>query len=380
MQHTPRGLAARDKLLFTPGPLTTSPTVKAALLRDLGSRDEEFLRVVAEIRGGLLALANAAEPEYAAVPIQGSGTYGLEAVIASAVPRDGGLLVAANGAYGRRIARMAEIAGIPVDVVAAPEDEPIAPRSIDEALAASPVTTHVAVVHCETTSGLVNPIEEIGAVVSARGRTYIVDAMSSFGALPIDVPAAGIHYLVSSANKCVEGVPGFSFAIVDRASLASARGSARSLSLDLQDQLDVLDATGQFRFTPPVQAMLAFAQALRELHDEGGPTARRARYAESHRVLVDGMLELGFEPYLRPEIMGPIITSFRYPTHPAFDFDRFYRLLSDRGFVIYPGKVGDADCFRIGTIGRIDSGDVRALLRAIAEVLASMEVPTGPAV
>jgi 2-aminoethylphosphonate-pyruvate transaminase len=365
---------ARDPLLFTPGPLTTSLSVKQAMLHDMGSRDPGFLAAVAEIRSTLLSLAGADPEAFTAVPIQGSGTAGVEATIGTALPTNGHLLVLINGAYGKRIAQIAAVLRIAHTAVSFPEDEPVSPAAVAEALRREPAITHVAVVHCETTSGILNPVEAIGAAVRSQGRSLIVDAMSSFGAVPLDMEAAGVDFLVFSANKCIEGVPGFAIVIARQEALAACEGRARSLSLDLYGQWRELDRSGQFRFTPPTHALLAFRQALRELDDEGGVAGRAARYAANHRALLAGMRALGFTAYLAPEHQGPIITSFRYPPHPAFDFATFYAGLSARGYLIYPGKLSAADCFRIGTIGRLFPADIAALLAAVAATLAEMGV------
>ena len=201
--------------------------------------------------------------------------------------------------------------------------------------------------------------------------------MSSFGAVPIEVAATGSDFLISSANKCIEGVPGFSFVIAKRETLLACEGNARTVSLDLHAQWRGLENDGQFRFTPPTHAILAFEQALQELDDEGGVAGRASRYAANHRALLDGMQAMGFRPYLDPERQNVIITSFHYPTHPNFKFGDFYDRLAKRGFVIYPGKVSQAECFRIGTIGHIFERDVRRLLAAIRTVLDEMGIPDG---
>ena len=363
-------------LLFTPGPLTTSPGVKEAMLVDVGSRDATFIRVVREIRQRLVALAQATEPDWTAIPMQGSGTFTVEALLSSVVPERGRLLVISNGAYGRRMAQIARVAGIPHVEVAIPEVESITPHAVVDALSRHWTTTHVAMVHSETTTGLVNPVEAIGPLVQQAGVSFLVDAMSSFGGIPLDVPGAGIDFLVSSANKCIEGVPGFGFVIARRAALAASVGSARSLSLDLHAQLDGLERAGQFRFTPPTHALLAFHRALDELAAEGGVEGRARRYRDNATVLANGMEELGFEPLLPRDGRGYIITSYRYPTHAAWRFEELYSRLAERGFVIYPGKVSDADCFRIGTIGRLFPRDVAALLVAISHVLRDMGIPS----
>jgi 2-aminoethylphosphonate-pyruvate transaminase len=361
-------------VLFTPGPLTTSRTVKEAMLRDLGSRDSAFVDAVREIRARLLELGQVAGAGYEAVLMQGSGTFSVESVVSSVVPPDGKLLVAINGAYGRRIAQMAERLRIDRVELAVPEDHRIEAREIDARLEADPTITHVAVVHSETTTGILNPIDAIGEVVKARGRTFIVDAMSSFGGVPIDLDGCGIDFLVTSSNKCIQGVPGFGVILARREALLATRGYARSLSLDLLAQWEGLEASGQFRFTPPTHALLAFRQALLELEAEGGVRGRAARYRANHDLTVAGMLELGFETYLPPALQGYIITSFRYPKHPRFSFERLYGRLNEKGCVIYPGKVSSADCFRIGHIGHLFEADVRRLLQAMQESLAELEV------
>lgn len=375
MKSASRIPGARDKTLFTPGPLTTSHTVREAMLRDLGSRDAEFIATVQRVRQDLLTLAGVSkERGYEAVPVQGSGTFGLEAVISSAVPPGGKLLVVINGAYGDRIAKIAAVQRIGTAILKYSEDLRPDPDDIGRKLSEDSAITSVAVVHCETTTGIMNPVEDIGRLVKEHGKKYLVDAMSSFGAVPLDLEAAGVDYLVSSANKCIEGVPGFSFVICRREALLETEGWARTLSLDLLAQWKGLEANGQFRFTPPTHALLAFERALCELDAEGGVAGRGARYRANHECLVSGMRAMGFEEYLEPEVQGHIITSFRYPEHPGFTFDEFYRRLSDRGFVVYPGKVSDADCFRIGTIGRIFESDVRALLGAVRETLAELRI------
>jgi len=358
---------ATDQLLFTPGPLTTSATVKAAMLRDAGSRDREFLGVVQSIRTRLLAIAGAVAGEFECVLMQGSGTFAIESVISSALPRDARLLVLVNGAYGRRIAHIARVHGIDTETIETPENRRVAPCDVSG-------FTHVAVVHCETTTGIVNPIEEIGAEVARAGATYIVDAMSSFGAIPISLRESHADFLISSANKCIEGVPGSAFVLARRPSLEAARGCARTVSLDLHAQWAGLEGDGQFRFTPPTHALLAFHQELDELNAEGGVAGRAARYRQNHEALAKGMAELGFEAYLAPEDQSYIITTYRYPVDPDFRFEGFYRELSELGCVIYPGKLGQEPCFRIGTIGRLHTGDIERLLSAIRKLRAQVLV------
>ena len=365
---------SKDKILFTPGPLTTSRTTKEAMLRDLGSRDSEFISVVKEIRTKLVELACASTADYTTVLLQGSGTFGLEAVISSTIPPDGRFLVIINGAYGKRLAKIASVLKIETLTLACPENQTPDIDRIRQILKDNPGITNVAVVHCETTTGIVNPIKEIGQIVADAGAKYFVDAMSSFGAVGVDVNDCNIDYVVSSANKCIEGVPGFSFVIAKLSSLTETQGYARSMSFDLLDQYRGLEKNGQFRFTPPTHVLAAFRQALAELEAEGGVEGRGARYKNNYRTLVDGMRKMGFTEYLKAEDQGCIITSFLYPDDANFRFEGFYERLNEKDFVIYPGKVSDADCFRIGSIGRIFESDVGALLAAIKETIEEMGV------
>lgn len=373
MKDSPQIPAARDKLLFTPGPLTTSLTVKQAMLRDAGSWHHEFNAIVKSVRERLLALAGFAPGSgWEAILLQGSGTFGVEAVLATVIPPNGKLLVLVNGAYGERIVQMAEYLKISHTALRTAEDTPPDSAAVERALAADASITHAACVHCETTTGILNPIAEIGRIIKQHRRIYIVDAMSSFAAVPIDF--SGIDYLISSANKCIEGVPGFSFIFCRRADLLATAGSARSLSLDLVAQLKGFDKNGQFRYTPPTHVILAFEQALKELEQEGGTVARGARYRRNHEVLVEGMERLGFRLYLDPRVQSYIITGFHYPADPKFSFDEFYRRLSEKGFIIYPGKLTQVNTFRIGTIGRLFESDIRSLLAAIRETMDEMGV------
>ncbi len=364
----------KDKILYTPGPLTTSRTVKQAMLQDLGSRDFAFIEMIKTIRQRLLEIGQVPNHGYETIIMQGSGTFGIEAVLSSITPPHGKWLVIINGAYGHRINHIAHVLNI--DTHPLIYDENLRPNlnDIEDALTNDKAITNVAVVHCETTTGIINPIAEIGELVSKFGKRYFVDAMSSFGAVSLNLADSQIDYLVSSANKCIEGVPGFSFAVARREALLETEGYARSVSLDLLAQLKGLEKNGQFRFTPPTHALLAFEQALAELWQEGGVAGRGARYKNNYDTLVAGMRQIGFTEYLNPADQGYIITSFRYPNHPNFTFEDFYERLNAKDFVIYPGKVSNADCFRIGNIGRIFAADVCSLLAAIRETLAEMGV------
>jgi len=367
--------AARDKLLFTPGPLTTSLSVKQAMLHDAGSWHDEFNAKVNWVRRKILEVGGLSiEAGWETILMQGSGTFGVEAVFATCVPPNGKVAVLANGAYGERIVLMLQHLTIEHVVIRTPEDTPSDTAALDRALAADKTITHVAVVHCETTTGILNPVVEVGRVVKRHNRVYVVDAMSSFGAMPIDFAGTGIDFLISSANKCIEGVPGFSFVICRRDALLACDGYARSLSLNLLDQFKGFEKNGQFRYTPPTHAILAFEQALKELEQEGGVAGRGARYRQNHEALLKGMKRLGFRSYLNPAVQSYIITSFHYPDTKRFSFDAFYRRLSDKGFIIYPGKISQADTFRIGSIGRIFPSDIAALLSAIASALKEMGI------
>jgi 2-aminoethylphosphonate-pyruvate transaminase len=342
------------------------------MLRDPRSRDPEFIGIVREIRQELLALANVPAAEWAAVPLQGSGTFGIEAALHALLPPERGLLVLANGAYGRRIGEIALRLGLRVDVLDTAEDQPL-DAMLAEATLRKGNFAAVAAVHCETSTGLLNPLEEIGRVCRARGARFLIDGMSSFGGVPFDLAGSRADLLVSSANKCIEGVPGFSFVLARRDLLQAAEGRARSLSLDLHAQWKGLEKDGQFRFTPPTHALLAFRQALAELREEGGVEGRARRYRENHRTLVAGMRKLGFRELLPAALQGHIITSFLCPPAP-FNFVAFYQALFERGHVIYPGKVSRADCFRVGHIGRLFPEDMERLVAACAEVLAAQGV------
>jgi 2-aminoethylphosphonate-pyruvate transaminase len=364
-----------DPVLLTPGPLTTSASVKAAMLRDWGSRDPAFVALVARVRQRLVELAGGGD--YVCVPLQGSGTFAVEAAIGTLVPRAGKLLVLVNGAYGRRIRRMAEVMGRAVATLETAEDVPPDPAALDDALARDAAITHVAAVHCETTSGILTPVEAIADVAERRGKRLIVDAMSSFGAIPCSAPALRAEAIVASANKCLEGAPGVGFAIVRRASLAAAEGNAHSLSLDLHAQWTGFEANGQWRFTPPTHVLAALDQALAEHAAEGGVAGRGARYGHNCRLLVEGMRRLGFATLLPDALQAPIIVTFRMPADSRFDFKEFYDRLAARGYVIYPGKLTVAESFRIGCIGRIGEFEIKGALAAISQVMAELGVASG---
>lgn len=356
----------RPYLLLTPGPLTTSETVKAAMMTDWCTWDEDYnLHIVEEIRKGLVALSTPKVDEYTSILLQGSGTYCVEATIGSVITPNHKLLILSNGAYGDRMGNIAEYHGINYDMLAFEETEQVSVEYVDDYLAHNAEITHVAVVHCETTTGILNPLAEIAHTVKMHGKKLIVDAMSSFGGVPLDVEALGIDFLISSSNKCIQGVPGFGFIIARKSELQHCKGVSKSLSLDIYDQWETMEkGHGKWRFTSPTHVVRAFKQALEELQTEGGVEARYNRYCRNHQVLVEGMRSLGFQTLLNDDIQSPIITSFLYP-NKEFNFKEFYYQLKEKGFVIYPGKISNADTFRIGNIGDVFPEDFSRLIEAI---------------
>ena len=370
MTNIPAAPAAVDYLLLTPGPLSTTATVRAAMLQDSCTWDADYNQGVVEpIRRELVRLATGPEcqSDYSAVLLQGSGSYVVESVLGSAIGADECLLIINNGAYGARMGEMARCLGLRHHELDCGETTGPEPAAIEAMLVRHPEITHLAMVHCETTTGMLNPLEEVAELCQRRGIRLIVDAMSSFGGIPIDMGRLGIEFLISSANKCIQGVPGFGFVIARRVALMACAGRARSVSLDLHAQWQTMEQQGgKWRFTSPTHTVLAFAQALRELDEEGGIAARHQRYSENQRTLVAGMAELGFVPLLPEQWQSPIITAFYSPAHPDYRFADFYQRLKGQGFVIYPGKVSQADCFRIGNIGDVTSARVRCLLAAMA--------------
>ena len=356
--------------MLTPGPLTTSERVKEAMLSDWCTWDEDYnVGIVEEIRKSLVALATKHVEEYTSVLMQGSGTYCVEAVLGSALKPGDKLVIFSNGAYGNRMGVIADRQGIAYDMMAFVETMQVEPEVVDRYLSQHGDITHVAFVHCETTTGVLNPLEPLSRVVKKHGKKLIVDAMSSFGGIPLDVFELGIDFLISSANKCIQGVPGFGFIIARRSELMRCKGVSRSLSLDIYDQWDTMEkGHGKWRFTSPTHVVRAFKEALEELESEGGVEARHARYCENHDVLVRGMEALGFRTLLPAGIQSPVITSFLYPT-ADFDFKGFYARLKAKGFVIYPGKISQADTFRIGNIGDVFPKDFERLVMAVKACL-----------
>ena len=365
-----------DPLLLTPGPLTTSASVKQAMVHDWGSRDAGFIAINKMVLEKIVELAGA-EGTHVTVPVQGSGTFAVEAMITTFVPRSGKLLVLINGAYGQRARKIAEIAGRAVVVHETPEDRPPDLAALDALLAGDPAITHVFAVHCETTSGILNPIADVARLVGGHGRRLLVDSMSAFGALEIDARKIQYDALAASSNKCLEGVPGLGFVVCRKAALAECKGNATTLVLDLFDQAEGFTKTGQYRFTPPIHVIVALGKAIEEHAAEGGVAGRGKRYTENARVLIDGMRAMGFRTLLGEKLQAPIIITFHMPSDPKFVFQRFYDGLKDRGYVIYPGKLTVADSFRMGCIGRLFPTDMNGALDAVRDVLEDMRVSNG---
>ncbi len=360
--------------LLTPGPLTTTDSVKKEMLVDHCTWDDDYKQITQKIRKGLLNLGHVSEPEYTAVLMQGSGTFGVESVLTSVIGNEDKLLIAANGAYGKRMVDICRHANIPFIIYEERNDCCPDPEKIKELMLQNPDVTHVSMVHSETTSGILNDIEAVGRVVKKAGKTFIVDAMSSFAGVDIPIKDWGIDFLISSANKCIQGVPGFSFIIACRDKLVNSAGKARSLSLDLYDQwLGMEEGQGKWRFTSPTHVVLAFAKAMEELQEEGGIAMRHARYEKNQKLLVERFAELGFRPYLNPEVQGPIITTFCYPQNTAFTFQQMYEYIKERGYVLYPGKVMEADTFRVGNIGEIYPEDIERLSVIMADFLKEVQ-------
>ena len=363
-----------EAYLLTPGPLTTSPLIKQAMLRDWGSWDEDFRGMTRQLRQQLLAMLEDTKNEFECVPMQGSGTFVVESMLGSLLPADSKSLVLSNGAYGQRIAKTLSYMGRDYVVIAKGDYLPPRGDEVAAALAQDAAITHVIVVHCETSSGILNPIAEISDAVYGAGKKLLIDSMSAFGALPLAVDKPRFEAVVSSANKCIEGAPGFGFVLVRRTELEAAKGRSHSLSLDLHDQWATMERTGQWRFTPPTHVVAAFIEALRLHSQEGGVAARLARYTDNRDVLVSGMREAGFETLLQDDWLSPIIVTFFNPENSAFSFDKFYELMKARGFIIHPGKLTVVDSFRIGCIGQLDAEVMQKVVAAAKAALLEMGI------
>ncbi|WP_017906624.1 2-aminoethylphosphonate--pyruvate transaminase [Pseudomonas asplenii] len=364
-------------ILLTPGPLTTSARTRQALLLDWGSWDERFNRLTASVCERLLAIVDGADSHYC-VPLQGSGTFAVEAAIGTLVPRDGKVLVLVNGAYGKRLTSICAVLGRAFRTLETAEDQPSDAAEVEQRLLADPAISHVALIHCETSTGILNPLEPIAEVVARHGKRLIIDAMSAFGALPIDARRMPFDALIAASGKCLEGVPGMGFVLARKTSLAKAAGNAHSLALDLHDQQAYLARTGQWRFTPPTHVIAALHEALRQFSEQGGQPARLRRYADNCQVLLEELGKLGLRSFLPEAIQAPIIVTVHAPQDPHYDFTTLYERVKAKGFILYPGKLTAVDTFRVGCIGAISRHDMQAAVQAIGEALHEMGVMPQP--
>jgi 2-aminoethylphosphonate-pyruvate transaminase len=370
------GNVDRDPILLTPGPLTTTLTTKAAMLRDWGSWDASFNAVTARVRERLTAIINSRET-HVCVPMQGSGTFSVEGAVNTLVPRDGHVLVLINGAYGKRLARLTEMMGRRLSVFETADDVPTTAADVARALDADASITHVGLIHCETSTGILNPLAEIADVVAKRGRSLIVDAMSSFGAIPIDAKKIPFDALIAASGKCIEGPPGMGFVFVRKTALEQCAGRSTSLALDLYDQWTYMERTTQWRYTPPTHVVVAVDAALEQYIAAGGQPARYRRYAANCETLISGMTEMGFKVFLDPRIQAPIIVTFHAPADPKYAFKPFYDEVRSRGFILYPGKLTQLETFRVGCIGAIGPEEMRQAVNAVRDSLRALGINTG---
>ena len=369
----------RDPILLTPGPLTTTLRTKLAMLKDWGSWDADFNAVTAQLRSRLLDVVQG-QDSHVVVPLQGSGTFSVEAAVATVVPpgdKGGHVLVLDNGAYCKRAARLTQMMGRRASVLPFAEDEPVSATALDDTLKTDASITHVILIHCETGTGVLNPLAAVAEVCERHGKGLIVDAMSSFGALPIDARIVRFDALVAASGKCLEGVPGMGFVLLRKAMLDGCAGNSQSLAMDLHDQYTHMEKTTQWRFTPPTHVLVALAEAVTQFIEEGGQPARLARYSDNCGTLIEGMTALGFRPFLRPELQAPIIVTFHAPADPRYDFTRFYAAAKARGFILYPGKLTQLETFRVGCIGAIGRNEMRQAVAAVADTLREMGIASG---
>ena len=368
-----------DPILLTPGPLTTSARTKRAMLRDWGSWDADFIAVTARVRSRLLDIVHG-QGTHTVVPLQGSGTFSVEAAVATIVPpgeTGGHVLVLDNGAYCKRAAKLTWMMGRRASVLGFGEQEAVSAAALNERLIQDATITHVVLIHCETGTGVLNPLAEVAAVCQRHGKGLIVDAMSSFGALPIDAREIHFDALVAASGKCLEGVPGMGFVVIRQAVLAGCLGHSQSLAMDLHDQQVYMERTGQWRFTPPTHVLVALDEAIAQHIEQGGQPARLARYQANCNTLIEGMAALGFKPFLAPEVQAPVIVTFHAPADTAYDFKRFYDAVKARGFILYPGKLTEIETFRVGCIGAITPDDMRRAVAAVAGALSDLGIASG---
>jgi 2-aminoethylphosphonate-pyruvate transaminase len=366
----------RDKILLTPGPLTTTLRTKLAMLRDWGSWDADFNAVTASVRKSLLDIIHG-QDTHVVVPLQGSGTFSVEAAVATVVPRDGHVLVLDNGAYCKRAARLTSLMGRRCTVLDFDEAQPVSAAALEDKLGQDASISHVVLIHCETGAGILNPLQAVAEVCARKGIGLIVDAMSSFAALPIDAREVRFDALVAASGKCLEGVPGMGFVFLRKAILEGCAGRSQSLAMDLHDQHVYMEKTGQWRFTPPTHVVVALAEAIRQFEEEGGQPARLARYTRNYQTLIHGMGRLGFMPFLDPAVQAPIIVTFHAPGDAGYDFKAFYAAARARGFILYPGKLTQVETFRVGCIGAIGTDEMEQAVHAVALALEDLGIASG---
>jgi 2-aminoethylphosphonate-pyruvate transaminase len=363
---------SNDPYLLTPGPLTISLRTRQAMLRDWGSWDVDFNSITGRIRERLLDIVHGAG-SHECIPLQGSGTFSVEAALGTLVPRTAGhVLVPQNGAYCQRIARICRVLGRKLTTIDYAENAPVAAADVASALAKDPSITHVALVHCETSAGILNPLADVAQVVADHGRRLIVDAMSSFGALEIDARRVPFDAVVAASGKCLEGPPGMGFVIARRAALEGCEGNSHSLAMDLYDQWVYMQKTTQWRYTPPTHVVAAFDCAIAQYLEEGGLSARGARYARNCRTLIEGMAALGLTSFLPAAIQAPIIVTFHAPDHPRYQFRSFYDAVKARGYILYPGKLTTLETFRVGCMGQLGERGMGGAVEAVGQVLAQL--------
>jgi 2-aminoethylphosphonate-pyruvate transaminase len=361
----------RDKILLTPGPLTTTLRTKLAMLKDWGSWDADFNAITASVRASLLTIIHGHD-SHVVVPLQGSGTFSVEAAVATLVPRDGHVLVLDNGAYCKRAIRLTSLMGRRCTVLSFDEAQAVSAAALEHHLKTDASVTHVVMVHCETGAGVLNPLQQVADVCAAHGKGLIVDAMSSFAALEIDARKTRFDALVAASGKCLEGVPGMGFVFIRKDLIHACAGQSQSLAMDLHDQYVYMEKTGQWRFTPPTHVVVALHEAIAQFEAEGGQPARLARYTQNYQTLINGMKHLGFKPFLDPAIQAPIIVTFHAPDDPGYDFKAFYAAVRERGFLLYPGKLTQIETFRMGCIGAIGRNDIHQAVQAIGQVMQHM--------
>jgi len=356
----------KRNILLNPGPTTTTDTVKMALVvPDICPREKEFVHVMADVRNGLLKVVNA-DDDYTCILFAGSGTAAMDAVINSVVPPDKKILIINNGAYGERMVKIAKAYNMGCVELKFPWTERPDLTKVEKTLEDDSKITHIAIVHHETTTGLLNPLKEMVDIARSRGKTLIADTISSFAGIPIDVRSDHMDFMISTSNKCIQSMAGVSFVLCKKSEIEkTARYPLRSFYLNLYQQYKYFEEHGEMQFTPPVQVIYALRQAIKEYFEEGIEN-RYHRYCHNWKVLTHGLKDLGFRLLLKEEIHSKILTTVIEPDHERYDFDLLHDLLIERGFTIYPGKIHNNNTFRIANMGSIDHKDMEAFLEALA--------------